>query len=957
MRWPFPRKSLRLKLVLGSLVVEVVMLTLLVANSVRLTEESLIQQVNVRISEVAGLLNASLAGPLAQRDYATLTDLLEQNRHKNSIEYFALFDTDGKLISSTGLDKDQPLPALDGQIEYGDDSLGGLFDTQAVIRLDDQIYGRLYYGISTSFLNEARARFIKESFLIALAVVVLSTLLLTLMGYWLTRHLKELTLASEAVTAGNFNIHLPVKTTDEIGQLTTTFNNMATAVRKRVEEISMSEAKFHAIADYTYGWESWYSPGGKLIWVNPSVERITGYTAAECLQMHNFPLPIIFLDDQQKVNAEFRHASRGSVASDFEYRIVQKNGTVLWVAASWQPIYGEQGESLGRRSSTRDIYERKLAEALLEGKVCELTQSEDLQKRFLIQAQQEHARLESLLSAMSIGILFVSTDNTVVYHNPAFLRIWTIPAGSDLINKSAMEIMGLSTNVLIRPDDFIRHIKHVLNGHESSESFEISMTDGRVVTQLSYVVRDEEKLFIGRLWVYEDITRERQTAQQLVYLAEHDSLTGLYNRHRFQDELERVISVAERDNSTVALLFFDLDGFKYVNDTFGHRSGDTMLIRVASEMAAMVRANEILGRLGGDEFAILVTGMTESHAQAMAERIIRAIAQIPFRFAEQNFRLTTSVGIAIFPQYASNAQELIAHADIAMYQAKDSGKNTWRFYSQELNTSEHMTKQMCWNQRINNALENNLLRLHFQGIYEASDNSLSYLEALVRMVDEDNPEQLIAPGYFIPFAEKSGKILDIDRWVLHEVIALLATSASIPPIAVNISGRSFDEPTLPLYISEQLHRYQLDPQRLQIELTETAAVSDLNDASYFIEALHSAGCHVSLDDFGAGFSSFAYLKHLKVDILKIDGTFIQDLVNDVDNQVFVKAMVDVARGLNKIIVAEFVEDAETLAMVKALGVDLVQGYYLDRPQADHWAIRLPEPPENLLTEPLRNIGS
>jgi EAL domain-containing protein (putative c-di-GMP-specific phosphodiesterase class I) len=249
-----------------------------------------------------------------------------------------------------------------------------------------------------------------------------------------------------------------------------------------------------------------------------------------------------------------------------------------------------------------------------------------------------------------------------------------------------------------------------------------------------------------------------------------------------------------------------------------------------------------------------------------------------------------------------------------------------------------MLGRMSWHERISNALEHDLLRLHFQGVYRAADGVLLHLEALVRMVDETDATRLIMPGHFIGFAEKTGKIVDIDRWVIRESVRLLGASAAVPALAVNVSGRSFDDPLFPQYITEQLARFAVAPERLLVELTETAAVSDLHDAQRFIEALRQTGCRVCLDDFGSGFSSFAYLKYLKADVLKIDGLFIRDLPNDRDNQVFVKSIVDVARGMRKTTIAEFVEDDETLAMLKGFGVDMVQGYHLDMPRADHPAL-------------------
>ncbi len=570
--------------------------------------------------------------------------------------------------------------------------------------------------------------------------------------------------------------------------------------------------------------------------------------------------------------------------------------------------------------------------------VAAINRMQEKSRASLMQSRQEQSRMSSLLSAMNIGILFEDVDNHVIYFNPAFRRVWLIPDNIELAGRGTRDVLSLSANVLARPDHFSKHILHVLGTHEVSETFEIVMADGRVVTQISYVVRDHEGRFIGRLWIYEDVTRERQTAEQLIYLAERDSLTGLYNRHRFQDELSRMLVEVERRHSHGALLFFDLDEFKYINDTFGHRAGDAMLIRVAGEVGTLVRRNEIFSRLGGDEFAVLMPDVTEAEASRLAERITRGISQIPFRFEGQNLRLTTSLGIALYPTHGAAAEELIAHADAAMYQAKEAGKNAWRVYRQDLDASREMLHRLSWNERISNALDKGLLRLHFQGVYRTADGSLSHIEALVRMLDESEPTQVIMPGHFIPAAEKTGKILDIDRWVIREAVAVLQRAPHLPAIAVNISGRSFDEPTLPQYIAEQLAALDVAPARLMVELTETSAVSDLHDAQRFIEALRQTGCRVCLDDFGSGFSSFAYLKYLKADILKIDGLFIRDLPNDHDNQVFVKSIADVARGMRKLTVAEFVEDAETLAMLKTFGVDLVQGYHLDMPRADHPAV-------------------
>ena len=370
---------------------------------------------------------------------------------------------------------------------------------------------------------------------------------------------------------------------------------------------------------------------------------------------------------------------------------------------------------------------------------------------------------------------------------------------------------------------------------------------------------------------------------------------------------------------------------------FHHPQAAMVLLRVATAVMALVRETDLLSRLGGDEFAIFMPQATLHSAQLLAERVVRAVAQAALHIEGEGhtLRLTSSLGIAHFPTHAASAQELVAHADTAMYQAKHLGKNRWSIYRAESDRAQAMVTRMAWNERIDRALAGGLLRLHFQGVYHAQERRLAHLEALVRMVDEDNPEQLIAPGQFIGHAEKSGKILDIDRWVLRESIRLLAAHPRLPALALNISGRSLDDPDLPGFITEQLAAQGVAPERLLVELTETAAISDLGDAQRFIDALQRAGCTLCLDDFGTGFASFAYLKHLQARVLKIDGLFVRNLPREHDNQVFVRSIIEVAHGMGKLAVAEFVEDEQTLQLLQGMGVDMVQGYHLDKPRADH----------------------
>ncbi|WP_018872306.1 EAL domain-containing protein [Thioalkalivibrio sp. ALJ16] len=670
----------------------------------------------------------------------------------------------------------------------------------------------------------------------------------------------------------------------------------------------------------------------RFIYVNQGAVDQTGIPRDELLTLHPFDIKPEYPEPRFRQLIEpLRRGERDQMR--FETRHIHRDGREVPVEISVQ-LVAPRGQTARYVAISHDITQRKRNEETLLQALGDLEAARDEQGRLLELTQREQGRMAALLSAMSIGILFEDREGRVEYINPAFRRMWAIHGDIELVGRPSRDVLEHSTHRFARPDHASRYVLHVLDTHEISERFEVDLYDGRILTQVSYPVHDSDERSIGRLWLYEDVTHERQTAQQLVYLAEHDALTGLYNRHHFQKHLEHVIRSERRRHGRFALLYFDLDEFKTINDTFGHRAGDTVLVRAAGEIAALVRSQDLFARLGGDEFAILVDCESEQEPVELAERVGRAISAIPFRFRGQNYRLTASIGIAYFPDHGDNVEDLVAHADTAMYQAKDLGKNTWAVFDRSRNTAAHMLERMSWSQRIGTALEQGQFELHFQGIYTIADQHLHHVEALVRMRDPAKPDEISMPGQFIPIAEKTGQILDIDRWVIRESIACLARDPAIPGIAINISGRSFDEPGLPQYIAQQLEQHTVAPRRLIIELTETAAVSEMQDAQRFIEGLQQTGCSVCLDDFGSGFSTFAYLKYLGVQVLKIDGMFVRDLPNNRDNQAFIRAMVDVARGLDKLTVAECVEDPETLAMLGDLGVDMAQGYHLHRPAPD-----------------------
>lgn len=672
--------SLRFRFIAAACFVLVLMLWVLVANSVHLLDDALVARENRHLGELQVLYNASLSAPLDERDYAKLTLLVRQLGRQQGISYVVLKDAAQRVVVAEGWDPARPLPdPLEDFSRLPPEA--GRFDGLTLLRVGDREVGSVHFGIDTQFLRQAGHQLLWQSIAIGWGAFLLTVILLSLIGYWLTRNLRVLQRGVAVLESGESTVRLPVGSNDEIGTLTRAFNRMSQALEVRVEALKKSEARFHAIADYTYGVEAWFNPHGRLIWINRSVERITGYTPLECLLSNNLVDMLVFDKDRKLALEVALKALHGSTGDNFEVRLKRKDGSVVWSVINWQPINSATGEYLGLRVSADEIQSRKEAELKLLETVAELRRTQGLKEYYLGISNEERARLEALLNAMKIGVLFFDGSHRVVYLNNAWREISGVPPGENLI--------GLRDSILIertaplRQDDvaYRRHIEETLAAGAVSAAYEIPLRDGRIVSEVSALVPGNQPgKYIGRVWIYEDVTRQRQLEAQLIQLAERDPLTGLYNRRRFHEEIERIIADASRRKAQVGMLAIDLDGFKPINDEFGHQAGDTVLIRLAEEVGATVRRNEIFFRVGGDEFAILAHDVDEEEMVGLARRVGGKIAGMHFNFAGRDVRLTASLGIALYPKHAASSEEIIARADSAMYQAKMSGKNRWAVF-------------------------------------------------------------------------------------------------------------------------------------------------------------------------------------------------------------------------------------------------------------------------------------
>lgn len=449
-------------------------------------------------------------------------------------------------------------------------------------------------------------------------------------------------------------------------------------------------------------------------------------------------------------------------------------------------------------------------------------------------------------------------------------------------------------------------------------------------------IHNEQHVNIGVVVVFRDVTQARQLTAKVNWQASHDVLTKLLNRSAFDDKLNELVEDARHSNNIHTLLYCDLDQFKIVNDTCGHVAGDELLKQISELLSTHVRGNDVLARLGGDEFGILLNSCPAKIAIDIANKIRQTIQDFRFGWEEKSFTIGVSIGIVEITKTGENSEHILGEADAACYVAKDNGRNQVHLYQQNAGEAAERHGEMAWFSRIQKALDENRFLLYVQTIapIDASKN-VGHFEILIRMLDEKG--NIIPPGAFIPAAERYGLMAAIDKWVVKRSFEIIKKENVIFSdgnyrFAINLSGASLTNPETLSYIVGLLRDYSIPKGMITFEITETAAISNLSAANHFIRTLKKTGCNFSLDDFGSGLSSFAYLKNLPVDILKIDGAFVKDMHIDPIDKAMVESINQVGHVMGLKTVAEFVENDEIILLLTELGVDYIQGYGVSKPR-------------------------
>ncbi|MFC6337405.1 EAL domain-containing protein [Pseudomonas sp. CCM 7891] len=628
--------------------------------------------------------------------------------------------------------------------------------------------------------------------------------------------------------------------------------------------------------------------------------------------------------------------SRGDV-SRWKARIFAINDSVTPAAKAFSVALGE-----GSRMILRLLLVTNLATALGLIALALLRTHKLLAQRhaFADALQLEKERAQITLESIGDGVITTDVDGAITYMNPA---------AESLTHWKTAQAQGLPLGALFRvldentQSDGFTLIEHILDGQLSGGSEHsklIQRVDGSTVsvTLVGAPIRSADRVS-GAVLVLHDMTQERKYIANLSWQATHDALTGLANRREFEYRLEHVLkNVARQQTGCHALMFLDLDQFKLVNDTCGHAAGDELLRHICALLQSDLREGDTLARLGGDEFGILLENCPAPVAEKIAESLRHTVQNLHFVWKGRPLVTTISIGLVHISQTPTTLETSLRAADMACYMAKEKGRNRVQVYHPDDSELSLRFCEMAWVQRLHMALEENRFCLYAQEIAPLGDTEQGHghIEILLRLHDEAG--RIILPDSFIPAAERYGLMTSLDRWVVENVFKIIARCMLERPgrpmaiCAINLSGITIGDEHFLGFLRDKFKAYNIPAEMICFEITETSAISNLPSAINFINELKELGCHFSLDDFCAGMSSFAYLKHLPVDFLKIDGSFVKDMLDDPINRAMVEVINHIGHVMGKRTIAEFVETPQIEQALLEIGVDYAQGYLIERPQ-------------------------
>ncbi len=645
----------------------------------------------------------------------------------------------------------------------------------------------------------------------------------------------------------------------------------------------------------------------RILYVNPAFEQITGFRQEEAVGKTPAELLRSGQHDDSFYEEIAANISAGKVWQG-SYLGKRKDGSIYPQEATIFPIHNKNGQITNYVALKRDISDRKRTQEKLGNSL---------------------SLLQATFEATADGILVTNGQGNILNFNQRFAELWQQSTHPSIAWDEFHDLQFIA-RFLKKPDLFLGRVQE-LYAQPQIESHDIlDLKDGRYIEGRSCPQRLGDSV-IGRVWSFRDVTERLQTEAQIRYQACHDLLTGLPNRKFFNDRLAKALLQAIQAQKLLAVMFLDLDRFKLINDSLGHAAGDQLLQEVARRIRGCLRRQDLVARWAGDEFTLLLPDLSEAEdAVIVAQKILHAMKP-DFNLEGHTLHVSSSIGIAVYPNDGEDAETLLKNADAALYRAKDSGRNGYHLYTSAINseTSEWLTLES----HLHRALQRQEFVLYYQPQINVVTGEITQMEALIRW---QHPEMgLVSPAKFIPLAEENGLIVPIGEWVLRTACAQNCRwqAAGLPPIrvAVNLSARQLRQPNLVEMIARALQETRLAPRYLELEITETTVMKNVELTKTILHTLNQMGVSTAMDDFGTGYSSLGYLKNFPFNTLKIDQSFVRDLTTDPNDKAIVAAIIAMGRVLNLKLVAEGVETKVQEHTLLSLDCEEMQGFLFSSP--------------------------
>jgi diguanylate cyclase (GGDEF)-like protein/PAS domain S-box-containing protein len=706
-------------------------------------------------------------------------------------------------------------------------------------------------------------------------------------------------LHQQAIARGAYDfLHKSQLNRESLGQVL----RLAAIQANTFRSLRESEARFRSLTELSsdFYWET--DLCHRIVQISHGARHSAVHTPSELIGKARWDLPSISPGPEDWAAHRSKMDAHEPIQG-FSFSRFDAQGAERHLIINGEPIFNDEGVFTGYRGVGHDITKRKTAEDALRSAV---------------------SLLSATLESTADGIVVQGVDHKITRFNRRFVDMWHIPAqiveaGTEGALAFAAEQVKDRAAFLAKVDD--------LYAHPGAESFDvIEFKDGRTFERYSCPQLVAGKP-VGRVWSFRDITDRRRAEERIHVLAYQDPLTELPNRALFRDRMKQATARADRSHTTVALLFLDLDNFKTINDSLGHAAGDALLKQIADRMRLCVRDTDTISRQGGDEFLVMLTDLAGSDMVTPIVDKLMAQLQAPFDIDGTELTTSASIGIASYPADGEDFESLLKKSDTAMYRAKESGRNTYRFFDEHMNVEA--TEHLSIRNGLRLALDRNEFALHYQPQIDLRTGRVVGVEALVRW---NHPRHgLVGPSRFIPVAEDNGLIVPIGEWVLGQACRQAAQwrKEGLPDlvIAVNLSAVQFRRSKVEQTVMRALNASGLDPAMLELELTESILIHDTENTLAAVKRIKALGVKLSIDDFGTGYSSLSYLKRFDVDKLKIDQSFIRDLSSDPGDAAIVRAIIQMARSLDLGTIAEGVENREVLGRLREFHCDEAQGHY------------------------------